>query len=117
MDLKSDFNTYWNLIRPDAVFQNRREAAEQEWLKHPEKHKAIIRWLRKHGAYSGRNPYFFIQDFQVIGTQADEDKEPTNYNGGHLPDIPLVSACYKGKFGIYSAEEAEAFGMSDVKPF
>ena len=60
-----DFETYWTLFRPDEQFENRREAAELEWNKHPEKHEAIIAWLRKHGAYKGRNPYFFILDFQV----------------------------------------------------
>ena len=66
MDLKTDFETYWALFKPDVQFENRREAAEQEWNKHPEKHEAIIAWLRKHGAYKGRNPYFFIQDFRVM---------------------------------------------------
>ena len=60
-----DFETYWTLFSPDSQFENRREAAEQEWSKHPDKHEAIIAWLRRHGAYKGRNPYFFIQDFQV----------------------------------------------------
>ena len=60
-----DFETYWTLFSPDSQFENRREAAEQEWNKHPDKHEAIIAWLRRHGAYKGRNPYFFIQDFQV----------------------------------------------------
>ena len=61
-----DFETYWTLFRPDEQFENRREAAEQEWNKHPEKHEAILAWLHKHGAYKGRNPYFFIQDFRVM---------------------------------------------------
>ena len=60
-----DFKTFWTLFNPDELFENRREAAEREWNKHPEKHEVIINWLRKHGKYQGRNPYFFIQDFQV----------------------------------------------------
>ena len=60
-----DFDTYWTLFSPDEQFENRRYAAEQEWNRHPEKHDSIIAWLKKHGAYKGRNPYFFILDWQV----------------------------------------------------
>ena len=45
-------------------FANRRAAAEKAWAEHPEKHFAIITWLRAHGKYPDRNPYFFILDFQ-----------------------------------------------------
>ena len=60
-----DFEIYWTLFKPDESFENRRAATEQEWNRHPEKHEAIIAWLRQHGGYRGRNPYFFILDFQV----------------------------------------------------
>ena len=59
-----DFETYWTLIGGDEHFANRKEAARQAWLEHPEKHFSIITWLRAHGKYPNRNPYFFILDFQ-----------------------------------------------------
>lgn len=59
-----DFEIYWTLIGGDERFANRKEAARQLWLEHPEKHFAIITWLRAHGKYPARNPYFFILDFQ-----------------------------------------------------
>lgn len=66
MDLKTDFETYWALFNPDAQFENRRDATQMEWdACPPDKQQAVIAWLRKHGAYKGRNPYFFIQDFRV----------------------------------------------------
>lgn len=74
MDLKIDFPTYWDLMRPDAIFSNRRAAAEEEWSRHPEKQAAIIRWLRQHGPYPGRNPFFFIQDFQVKKTSHERQQ-------------------------------------------
>ena len=64
-----DFEQYWTLIGGDANFANRKEAAKNAWDSHPDKQAAIIAWLRKHGAYKGRNPYFFILDFQVIRQQ------------------------------------------------
>ena len=59
-----DFNIFWTLFNPDATFTNRRDAAEQAWNDCPEKHESIINWLRQHGNYRGRNPYFFIMDWQ-----------------------------------------------------
>ena len=65
MDLKTDFETYWALFKPDEQFENRRDATQIEWDACPlEKKQSIIAWLRKHGAYKGRNPYFFILDFK-----------------------------------------------------
>ena len=61
-----DFNDYWTLIGGETNFSNRKAAAERVWnLCAPEKQQAIILWLRTHGRYPGRNPYFFILDFQV----------------------------------------------------
>lgn len=51
-------------------------------------------------------------------TIGDFDPKPTDYNRRELPkDMRLVSAKFNGKFGIFSTEEAKAFGMENVKPF
>ena len=48
----------------------------------------------------------------------DFDPKPTDYNRRELPkDMRLVSAKFNGKFGIFSTEEAKAFGMENLKPF
>ena len=61
-----DFNNYWTLIGGDTNFADRKTATEKAWsLCSPEKQQAIILWLQTHGRYPGRNPYFFILDFQV----------------------------------------------------
>ena len=61
-----DFNTYWTLIGGDVNFADRKAAAEKVWnLCSPDKQQAIIHWLQTHGRYPGRNPYFFILDFQT----------------------------------------------------
>ena len=110
MDLNLDFNNYWSLIGGDEHFADRKQAAREEWSKHPEKHEAIIRWLTKHGKYVDRNPYFFIQDFKyraptVIG-------EPTNWNGRALKEgVKYISAKYNGVFGLYTEEDVRKFGL------
>ena len=61
-----DFETYWQLIGGDVNYSDRKAAAEKVWsLCTAEKQQAIITWLQRHGRYLGRNPYFFILDFQV----------------------------------------------------
>ena len=61
-----DFEQYWNLIGGDVNFADRKTAAERAWnLCAADKQQAIIAWLKKHGRYPGRNPYFFILDFQT----------------------------------------------------
>ena len=61
-----DFEQYWTLIGGDTNYSDRKSAAEKAWnLCSPEKQNAIIAWLQKHGRYTGRNPYFFILDFQA----------------------------------------------------
>ena len=33
MDYNIDFETYWTLMRPNLLFENRKEAARNEWDK------------------------------------------------------------------------------------
>ena len=61
-----DFEHYWTLIGGDVNFADRKMAAQRAWsLCAPDKQQAIIAWLQTHGRYPGRNPYFFILDFQT----------------------------------------------------
>ena len=60
-----DFNQFLTLFQPDKEFTNRLGAAQRLWDQcSPSKQQAIIAWLETHGAYKGRNPYFFILDFK-----------------------------------------------------
>ena len=60
-----DFEIFWDLFSPDVTFANRYNAARSEWEKcPPQKQQAMLEWLRQHGPYRGRNPYFFILDFR-----------------------------------------------------
>ena len=61
-----DFEQYWTLIGGDVNFADRKTAAEGAWNRcAPDKQQAIMAWLQIHGRYPGRNPYFFILDFQA----------------------------------------------------
>ena len=89
-----DFETYWTLIGGDVNFSDRKTAAEKIWsLCAPEKRQAIIEWLQRHGRYPGRNPYFFILDFQVKRRQT------------------LTFAQYYGRYG--TTEERDGWKMAN----
>ena len=92
-------------------FANRKNATREQWNAHPDKQAAIIEWLLAKGAYKKRNPYFFIQDFK-IRTSATILREPTNYKGKPLPsDKRVLSAKYKGEWGMYTQEDVDYFKM------
>lgn len=108
-----DFNEYWQKIHPAPRYENRKESARQEWNNHPEKHEAIMRWLQQHGAYTERNPYFFIQDFTV---RKSESGEPTNYNGKALKKgVEYATAFYNGKWGMYTKDDIQKFNLQTKK--
>ena len=102
-----DFETFWDLFHPDASFLNRHDACKQEWDKCPQdKRAAILTWLRQHGAYKGRNPYFFIVDFRV------QPSEPTDWNGRALEKgVQYITAKFNGKWGTYTQQDVELFGL------
>ena len=109
MDLQYDFETYWTLIQAGGEFEDRKDAAREEWSRHPEKHAAIIKWLNKHGPYVGRNPFFFIQDFKVRHSQG----EPTFLRGDEEGD--LVQVRYNGAYKICTRQTAEEFNLEIIK--
>ena len=112
MDDRIIFEDYWAAMQPDPKFDNRKAAAREEWSAHPEKHKAIMEWLAKHGSYPDRNPFFFIQDFTVPKKKVEFRSEPTNYKGKPLPsDKQVLSAKYKGEWGMYTQEDVDYFKM------
>ena len=105
-----DFETYWNKMQPDARYNNRMAAAEQEWKACPDKHEAILSWLDRHGPYPQRNPYFFIHDFTV--RQKADTPDPQNWNGKALrKDTQYVSARYNGAWGLYTLEDVRLFNL------
>lgn len=102
-----DFEQFWTAFNPDSIYQNRHEVTRKAWEQSPpEKQKAIMNWLATHGAYKGRNPYFFVQDFQLAPA------EPTNWNGKALDSGKrYVTAKYNGKYGLYTLEDVKQFNM------
>ena len=113
-DLKLDFESYWiGITGGDDQFADRKQAAENEWNNHPEKHLPIMRWIQKHGAYHGRNPFFFIQDFKIRHTIPKG--QPTNYRGKAAPHESIFSAKYNGEWGMYTQADIDAYHMEVYK--
>lgn len=109
----TDFNDYWRAMNPLPEYDNRKVAAKQEWDTHPEKHEAIMAWLRKHGDYPDRNPFFFIRDFTLPRIKTSV---PHNYRGEIIPSgLQVFSAAYNGVFGMYTQADIDEFHMEVYK--
>ena len=62
----NDFELFWELFDPDEQFFNRKAATRRLWEgRTADIQKAMIDSLRTNGVPKGRNPYFFILDFQT----------------------------------------------------
>ena len=73
-----------------------------------------IRERLRNGETVNPNPYFLIDDCHPV---------PTNWNGKQginemMKTTKMVSAKYpcSSRYGVYTAQEAWLFGMTDVKP-
>lgn len=104
-----DFETYWKLIGGAVNFSDRKEATETVWNAHPEKHNAIIQWLQKHGRYTGRNPYFFILDWQTKRSR----RQPEFLRGDEGGN--LVQVRYNGAYKICTRQTAEEFKLEIIR--
>lgn len=85
----------------------------------------IIEERKQKGLFVNPNPRFALDDaaqqdeIEQAKARAKPKKEPTNLNGNIRIDtliktVPLVSAIYNGRPGIYTFEEAKEYGM-DIK--
>ena len=108
MDLKHDFKTYWKKMKPLPKFENRKRAAEDEWNRHPEKQIPIICWLDQHGAYPGRNPYFFIQDFQP------RDQPQPEWLRGDEKDLDIVQVHIGDAYKLCTRETMDTFNLQYI---
>ena len=73
-----------------------------------------LREQKRRGEAIKENPRFAIEDCHPV---------PVNWNGRSgindmIKTVKMVSARYpsNGRYGIYTAQEAELFGMTEVKP-
>ena len=104
------FEDYWSAMQPASRYDDRKTAAEIEWNCHPEKHAAIMAWLKKRGAYSERNPYFFIQDF----TLKKESPQPVFLRGDEQ-GVDIVQVKYNDRFKLCSRETMNLFNLQWIK--
>ena len=119
---------YDKLLHPSPAFDNRgrHEKCYKDWcaMDEAERHGIckIIEEAQSNGDYVDPNPCFAMnnamQEYEkrLAKAQTVKKKDPMNYNGSskYLKEVkktPLVSAPYKGVFGIYSLAEAIEFHL------
>ena len=114
MDMTISFEEFWKAAKPSLEFANRKFATRREWDKRSlVAQKAMYNDVAtQNGLPSSRNPYFYVQDFR--------EPEPYNWNGDRrigpmMRAGRLVSACYNGRWGMYSIEDVQDFGLQTRK--
>ena len=108
--MDKDFNEFWNAYQPDEIrFPRRRAATFRAWNERTHAaRKAMLAKVKAEGAPKWKNPYFYVVDFP--------EPEPHNWNGdprigAMMRTGTLVSAKYKGHWGMYSQEDVREFGL------
>ncbi len=108
--MDKDFNEFWDAYQPDENrFPRRRAATFRAWNERtPAARKAILAKVKAEGAPKWKNPYFYVADFP--------EPEPYNWNGDPRIDAmmrtgTIITAKYKGRWGMYSQEDVRDFGM------
>lgn len=105
----------WELINPSPDFYNVRDSCRAYWnaltLERQRLLYYYIREQKRRGISLKANPLYVIQDCNPV---------PTNLNGTNkalelLKANKLVIAKYHGQWGTYSLQEANLFGMTDIK--
>ena len=129
---KWSFNDFYcKLLHPSPAFDNRGryEKCAKYWNSIDEAEQQgicqLIEAKLEAGEFVDPNPCFAMSDAmqeyekRLAKVRAKPKKEPTNLNGNSRIDtliktVPLVSAIYNGRPGIYTLEEAKEYGM-DIK--
>ena len=108
-DIK-DFNEFWDAYKVNEIrFPRRRAATFRAWNERtPAARKAMLAKVQAEGAPEWKNPYFYVTDFP--------EPVPYNWNGDRRIEEmmragKIVSACYKGRWGMYSIEDVQDFGL------
>jgi len=105
----TQFCEFWTAYRPADKYANRRCCTFQQWLKRsPPARKAMLEHVERNTVNPDRNPFFWVQDFP--------DPVPKDWNGSRefdrmIQTTQLVTAEYKGKWGIYTLDDATFYGM------
>lgn len=115
---RDSFSALWNLLSPKGEFDSKEtwRSCLQYWNSLPlQRQRQIYYTLRQQAKRNEPfkdHPYYAIKDCRPA---------PINYNGMHGLDEMMkteymVSACYRGTYGIYTKFEAWLFEMTDRKP-
>lgn len=114
------FQTLWQLLHPSSTFdtRGRYQKCLSTWCAmDPAQQERIYQQIaakKQNGEFVHPNPCFALDD----ALQADEVQrakapraEPTNYNGRALPNEPVATAFYNGKWGTYTVSDIKKFNL------
>ena len=110
----NNFKDLWQLLETHGVIDSKRADCEAQWNEYsPDEQQATYNNLAykiKTGKFVHYNPLRAIHDNKPRQVLKPAE-EPVNYNGRALPEEPVVTAFYNGKWGTYTLADAERFNL------
>ena len=119
MEEEITIQAIWQMLQPSRLFNTRGrwERCCKEWNEmdkaQQERIFRLIQAKRQNGDVNPNPLFAFLDAMQEDAHQQAKVKqpEPTNYNGRALPDEPTATAFYNGKWGTYTLEDIEKYGL------
>lgn len=110
--MDEQFETVWQALVENGSSKRNHDATEHFWNTLSQKQKDLvfknIPEKVKNGKFVQYDPIRAIKE----NIRSYQMPEPTNYNGRTLKQgVTYVIAKYKGVYGTYTLEDAQAFGL------
>ncbi len=98
------------------VTPKQEKAAKVAWQNYTEDQQRMLLEAVRSGYNVKGNFQFTVEDYLREHGAAAIEGEPTDYNGSDsVPDVPMATACYKGKWGLYTQADIEKYNLETKK--
>ena len=98
------------------VTPKQERAAKVAWQNYTEDQQRSLLEAVRTGYNVKGNFQFTVEDYLREHGAAAIEGEPTDYNGSDsVPDVPMATACYKGKWGLYTQADIEKYNLETKK--
>ncbi|MBO4578152.1 MAG: hypothetical protein J5688_05525 [Paludibacteraceae bacterium] len=110
------FNLFWQLLRDHGSSNYYKHDCSLLWESlTPEQQQQLydnIATRLQNGLFVNYNPLEAIHDNMPRACTPHQEPAPTNYNRSNLtPPEPIMPACYKGEWGMYTLSDIRTFGL------
>ena len=107
----------WQKLYANGASSKQEEGAKRYWdtLSEEDQQRAFTTITKKldEGKFVWYDPIRAIQE--NLRRNGKQPIGPTNYNNRKLPDVPVFSAKYNGKWGMYTQADIDKYHLEKAK--